>query len=118
MWTLESDTVEYGEWKTGARTEGSNYAVLSFARKVGQGIGGAVGAWALGIGGYVAGATTQSSAALDTIRIVTGVAPAVFVGIAAVVMLAYPLTEERFQELVGEIAMRRAWRDAQFAETG
>ncbi len=42
MWTLEADTVEYGEWETGARTEGSNYALLSFARKVGQGIGGGV----------------------------------------------------------------------------
>ena len=40
MWTLETDTVEYGEWKSGARTEGSDYALLSFARKVGQGIGG------------------------------------------------------------------------------
>ena len=45
MWTLETDTVEYGEWKSGARTEGSNYALLSFARKVGQGVGGGIAAW-------------------------------------------------------------------------
>jgi glucuronide carrier protein len=82
-----------------------------------QGIGGALGAGAIGIGGYVAGASTQSGTALDTIRIVTGVAPAVFVGIA-VVMLAYPLTEERFRELVGEVAMRRARRDAVSAQAG
>jgi Na+/melibiose symporter-like transporter len=37
MWTLEVDIVKYGEWKTDTCTEGSNYALLSFARKVGQG---------------------------------------------------------------------------------
>jgi glucuronide carrier protein len=110
MWTLEADTVEYGEWKSGARTEGSNYALLSFARKVGQGIGGGIAAWGIGFGGYAAGAATQSTRALDTIRWVTGGAPAVFVGIGAVIMLAYPLTEQRFQELVSEVALRRARR--------
>ena len=33
-----------------------------------------------------------------------------FVGIAAVIILAYPLTEERFREVVREIAFRRAER--------
>jgi len=112
MWTLEADTVEYGEWETGARTEGSNYALLSFARKVGQGIGGGLGAWAIGIGGYVAGAQIQTSTALDTIRYSTGFAPALFVAIAAVIMIAYPLTDERFRDMVGEVAARRAARAA------
>ena len=110
MWTLETDTVEYGEWKTGARTEGSNYALLSFARKVGQGIGGGIAAWGIGFGGYTAGAVTQSTTALNTIRWVAGGAPAVFVGIGAAIMLGYPLSEQRFQEMVSEVARRRARR--------
>ena len=112
MWTIETDTVEYGEWETGARTEGSNYAVLSFARRVGQGLGGGIDAWGLGIGGYVAGAATQSGTALDAIRYVTGAGPALFVAVGAVIMLAYPLTEERFREMVREVALRRAERAA------
>jgi glucuronide carrier protein len=110
MWTLQADTVEYGEWRTGARTEGSNYALLSFSRKVGQGLGGALAAWGIGIGGYIAGAASQSDEALDTIRYVTGFAPALFVAVGAAIMIVYPLTEERFQELVGEVAARRARR--------
>src|SRR2546423_1404708 len=108
MWTMEADTVEFGEWRTGARTEGSNYALLSFARKVGQGFGGGIGAWGIGLGGYVAGAATQSSTALETIRWVTGAAPAVFAGIGAAIIVAYPLTEQRFQDMVSEVALRRA----------
>jgi glucuronide carrier protein len=111
IFALQADTVEYGEWETGARTEGSNYAVLSFSRKVGQGIGGGLAAFGIGVGGYVAGAATQSPGALDAIRYLTGFGPALFVGIGAAIMLAYPLTEERFREVVGEIAVRRAERE-------
>lgn len=55
--------------------------VLSFSRKVGQGIGGAIAAFGIGVGGYVAGAATQSRGALDAIRYLTGWGPALFVGI-------------------------------------
>ena len=54
MWALEADTVEYGEWKTGVRTEGTTYALFSFTRKMGQAIGGAAAAYTIGFGGYVA----------------------------------------------------------------
>lgn len=112
MWAMQADTVEYGEWHSGARTEGSNYAALSFTRKVGQGIGGAVAAWGIGLGGYLAGNETQTPAALDTIRILTGAAPAVFIGIGAVLMLAYPLTEARFAQIVVEMRTGRVSGEA------
>ena len=51
-WALEADTVEYGEWKTGIRTEGATYAAFSFIRKVGQAIGAAVAGYALAWAGY------------------------------------------------------------------
>ena len=41
MFALEADTVEYGEWKTGTRSEGATYAIFSFTRKITQSIGGA-----------------------------------------------------------------------------
>ena len=56
IFALQADTVEYGEWKSGVRAEGASYAVLSFTRKAGQGIGGAAAAYTIGIGGYVSGA--------------------------------------------------------------
>src|ERR1044072_3831604 len=40
IFALQADTVEYGEWKSGVRAEGASYAILSFTRKAGQGIGG------------------------------------------------------------------------------
>ncbi|VFT71872.1 putative transporter [Escherichia coli] len=35
-WALVSDTVEYGEWRTGVRSEGTVYTGFTFFRKVSQ----------------------------------------------------------------------------------
>jgi glucuronide carrier protein len=116
MWALQADTVEYGEWESGVRTEGTNYAALSFTRKVGQGIGGAFAAYSIGFGGYIAGSSTQTPAALDTIRYITGGGTALFVGIGAAIMLVYPLTEDRFRDIVDDLTTRRRERVVQAAE--
>ncbi|HWD42192.1 MAG TPA: glycoside-pentoside-hexuronide (GPH):cation symporter, partial [Actinomycetota bacterium] len=68
MWALEADTVEYGEWKTGVRTEGITYALFSFTRKLGQAVGGALAAFVIGAGGYVGTAAVQSQSAINAIR--------------------------------------------------
>ncbi|WP_432536957.1 glucuronide transporter [Kineococcus arenarius] len=112
MFALEADTVEYGEWRTGVRTEGITYAVFSFTRKLGQAIGGAAAAYGLGLVGYLAGAEQQSQATRDGIRHLAGFAPAAFIGVSVLIMLAYPLTDKKHAALVGEVAARRAERRA------
>ncbi len=107
IFALQADTVEYGEWKSGIRAEGSSYAALSFTRKVGQGIGGGVAAFTIGLGGYVSGAATQPGEAVTAIRVAAGGVPAVLFLAATAVMLAYPLTEQAFRRIVGELAERR-----------
>lgn len=108
VWALEADTVEYGEWKTGVRTEGITYALFSFTRKTGQAVGGALAAYALAWGGYTAGAAVQSEAAEFGIRAATGLIPAICALLALAVMFFYPLTDARHAEIVAEIAERRA----------
>jgi glucuronide carrier protein len=108
IFALQADTVEYGEWKSGVRAEGASYAILSFTRKAGQGIGGAAAAYTIGLGGYVSGAASQSDAAVRSIKIAAGIVPAVSVAAAVAVMLAYPLTEQAFRRVVAELAERRA----------
>jgi glucuronide carrier protein len=108
IFALQADTVDYGEWATGVRAEGGSYSLLSFTRKTGQGIGGAVAAFTIGLGGYVSGAGDQSDAALTSIKLAAGGVPAAFILVAIVVIAAYPLTEGRFRELVREVAARRA----------
>jgi glucuronide carrier protein len=112
IFALQPDTVEYGEWKSGVRAEGASYSVLSFTRKAGQGVGGALAAYTIGLGGYVSGASSQSDAALTSIRVAAGALPAAVILAAAAVMLAYPLTEQGVRDMVAELAERRARRSA------
>jgi len=108
IFALQADTVDYGEWKSGVRAEGSSYAVLSFTRKAGQGIGGAMAAYTIGAGGYVSGAASQSHSAVTSIKIAAGAIPAGLMLAAMAVMVAYPLTEAAFRRMVAEVAERRA----------
>lgn len=108
IFALQADTVDYGEWNSGIRAEGGSYSVLSFTRKTGQGIGGAVAAYTIGLGGYVSGAGTQTGSALTSIRVAAGIIPAAFMLAATAVMLVYPLTERAFRAIIAEMAERRA----------
>jgi glucuronide carrier protein len=116
MWALEADTVEYGEWRTGVRTEGITYALFSFTRKFGQAIGGAVAAYVIAFGGYVGGSVAQTEGALDAIRYAAGFIPAAFILIGIAIFFRYPLTERTFTRMVAETAARRAARAASRAE--
>ncbi|MBQ9117220.1 MAG: MFS transporter, partial [Clostridia bacterium] len=48
MWAFITDIIDDRQVRTGAREDGTVYAVYSFARKVGQAIAGGLGGWALG----------------------------------------------------------------------
>jgi glucuronide carrier protein len=117
IFALQADTVDYGEWNSGVRAEGGSYAILSFTRKAGQGVGGALAAYTIGLGGYVSGAATQSDDALTSIRVAAGVLPAAVFLIAAAIMVAYPLTERVFRRIVADLAERRATADRAGAAT-
>jgi glucuronide carrier protein len=114
MWALEADTVEYGEWKSGIRTEGTTYALFSFTRKMGQAIGGAAGAYALGFVAFnsqwAKDGTPQTAETIRGIQLWSGGIVAGFVLLSMLIMWFYPLTDKVFRQIVGEIAARRAER--------
>ncbi|MGA7206403.1 MAG: glucuronide transporter [Specibacter sp.] len=110
VWALEADTVEYGEWRSGVRSEGITYALFSFTRKTGQAVGRALAAYALAWGGYASGGVAQTDHALLGIRAGAGLLPMVFSILALVVMLVYPLTDAKHKEIVHEIGNRRSER--------
>ena len=89
MWALEADTVEYGEWRTGSRTEGTTYAVFSFTRKMSR-----------------RGVRPDAEVA-DGIRMWAAIIIMAGTLLGQIVMYFYPLTEQRYLEIVNEIAARR-----------
>ncbi|WP_347350736.1 glycoside-pentoside-hexuronide (GPH):cation symporter [Intrasporangium sp.] len=123
MFGLEADTVEYGEWKSGKRSEGATYAIFSFTRKITQSIGGALGAAALALGGYLSATAAvpdpvQPESAVTAIRVTMGLIPAVAALVAMAVFWRYPLTDRRFREIRDETEARKAARGRATASDG
>lgn len=124
MFALEADTVEYGEWKSGQRSEGATYAIFSFTRKITQAIGGAAGAWALAFGGYLSATAAvpdpvQPESAIWAIKATIGLIPAAAALIAMLIFIKYPLTDVRFRQIRDETeARKRAQADIVVPEGG
>ncbi len=122
MFGLEADTVEYGEWKSGRRSEGATYAIFSFTRKVTQSIGGALGAWMLAIGGYLSASATnpnpvQPESAIFAIKFTIGLLPAICAAIAMLIFWKYPLTDKLFNSIRDENEARKLALAAESAQS-
>lgn len=108
MIALRSDVVDYGDWKTGVRTEGLIFSGGSFGMKVGQGIGGAIVAGLLAWGGYVAGAATQSARALGAIKFAFVYCPLIFTSLIVVCLFFLFSLEDKMPQIRKELAERNA----------
>lgn len=65
---MAADVVDYGEFKTGVRSEGLINSCVSFGQKVGLGLGPAIVSWVLAARGFDDTVATQSAAALGAIN--------------------------------------------------
>ena len=107
LFAFEADAVEYGEYVTGQRTEGATYAIYSFFRKMSQAVSASLVGYALAVGSFAPKAPAQPHSALTAIKAVMGLAPAVFGLLGIAIFAFYPLTDDRFREIVKELRARR-----------
>jgi Na+/melibiose symporter-like transporter len=71
----------------------------------------ALALWTLELSGYVANGA-QSEQTLWTIRVLTAGLPGVFVLLAALVALRYPLSRRRHEEILEQLRARRNERSS------
>lgn len=105
MWAMVSDTVDYGEWKTGLRMEGLTNSASSFGYKVGNGLGSAVLGGILALGGYVGTATTQSVQAMTSINLVFWVLP-ILINIVILIILYFYRLDNEFEGIIKDLHQR------------
>jgi sugar (glycoside-pentoside-hexuronide) transporter len=105
--SILSDSVDYGEWKTGVRAAGLLTAVgAAFCLKAGSGLGGALPAWILARCGYVPN-VEQSSRSLAGIELSFVWLPAVAYGIALLPVLFYRRFEAMEPRIQQDLQDRR-----------
>ncbi len=107
MFTMITDAIEYGQWKTGLRTPGAIQSAVTSGQKFGQGIGSAMIGFIMEAGGYhsEAGVTVQNAQALNTIYnlFVYGIA---IIGVAIIVLMLFYHLDRQYPQIMKELLER------------
>ena len=107
QWGMLSEAIEYNEYLTGKRTEGSINGTFNMLRRLGQGLGASFGVAVLGMIGYNATAAVQTAGTILGIKILCLVFPAICaVGSWIVFRFVWNITPEVKEKI-------HAWKAAQ-----
>ena len=105
LMVMLGDTIDYGEWKNGFRTEGLIFSASNIGTKIGSGLGAALLGWCLAWGGFNAEAAVQSSSAMNAILVVFTVVPLVAAVLAFVLNLLYDL-DKKMPQILSDLKQR------------
>ena len=106
IWAMYADTADYGEWKRGRRTTGLIFSASTMSQKFGWAIGAYVALSLMSQVGFVPN-ETQSPESLNGLLLLFSVIPAVFGVLSIIILLFYPLSDKRVDEIVAELDQRR-----------
>lgn len=112
-WSMLGDVIDEDELATGDRREGLYVGFFTFLRKLGGASAVLLVGFVLDLAGYVGGGiprAEQSATALETIRALTCLAPALFLGIAIWLALRYPLSRAAHQRVLDQLERRNRSR--------
>ncbi len=104
-----SDSIEYGEWKSGERVEGLTYAGASLGLKIGAGLGAAMVGYVLAAAGYQPN-SEQSTTTLEVIRSLYVLAPVFCFAIYAFI-LKFNEVDKIYPKIERELIMRKGGND-------
>ena len=105
FWSMLPDTIEYGEWKTGVRTESSLYGFMTFAQKGGIAISALILGVLLTNIGFVPN-TIQTEKTLDNLKTLMTFIPLSGVVLSFILVYFYPIDSKFHKKLIREINER------------
>ncbi len=107
FWSMMPDTVEYGQWRSGVRSEGAIFGIVSLIQKAALGLAAAGLGEMLELIGYTAN-VAQTPQTLASLKIIMILVPAGFAAAAATAISFYPITPQLHQRLVRGLGRRQA----------
>lgn len=97
------DTVEYGEYATGKRSEGFIFSTNILKTKIASAVGGSLGALTLGIFGYNSVLAQQSVQTMNGIHLSFSLLPGILALVSLLPLIKYSLTEDKYNDIVSEL---------------
>ncbi len=106
--SLKADVIDLDELRTGERKEGTYFAGWSFMMKLGNALPASSAGFALGLAGYLPNVAEQSETVKHTMLFLLGGMPLIGYGIGSLVFSRFSLTRARHEEVLAQLAARRA----------
>ena len=103
IWVMMTDTVDYGEWKTGERLTAFTFSGSLFILKLGMSVAGAIAGWILAFYGYQGG-ENQTESALEGINLLFTIIPAVAILFAFYLVRHYRLNKSELAKVQTKIS--------------
>ena len=100
--SMVADCVEYGEWKTGHRSEGMIFSLNIFKSKISSAIGGSLCGYILAYIGYEAN-SYQSIFTLNGIHIIQTLIPCIIILVSFLLLRKYNLSESEYDAIVDDL---------------
>jgi GPH family glycoside/pentoside/hexuronide:cation symporter len=108
LWAFVGDAIDYQEYITEERQDGTIYALYSFVKKVAQAVSGGAGAFVLGAIGYAAKAPQQTAEVAGKVRNFAILTPSIgYILMFLILFFLYPMTQEALKEIQDELERRR-----------
>lgn len=106
FWAMLPDTVEYNDWRLGARHDAKVFGCASFAKQLALGINGFLLGWLLAGIGYAPNAV-QTEETLLGLKLIMGLIPLLGLGLAAWIMWGYEIDQPFHRRMMAEIRDRQ-----------
>ena len=100
--SMVTDCVEYGEWKTGKRSEGMIFSSNIFKTKLASAIGGALCGYVLAFVGYKAN-VAQTVETLKGIHLMYSIVPGIIAILSIISLRRYNLNEEEYEAILEDL---------------
>lgn len=109
VWAFVTECIDYQEYKTGRRSDGTVYSIYTFSRKLASSITSSGVTYMLALIGFVSGVKVQADGVGENIRNMVTLMPA----IAAVIQLfamgiIFNISKEKSEQIYEELEKRRA----------
>ncbi len=108
VWAFITDCIDYQEYKTNKRADGTLYSIYTFSKKIGTSITHSGTTYLLAAIGYVSGVATQQAGVGSGIRSMVTIMPAL-AGVVEIIGMGFifNLTKEKTDKIYAELTQRR-----------
>jgi GPH family glycoside/pentoside/hexuronide:cation symporter len=108
LWAMIGDVADHIEYENHRRATGFCFSGIILALKLGLGFGGAIAGIIISMFGYVSGnVSIQNESAMEGIRLVSSLVPALLFCVGVMALYFYPISKEYNENMQAELTARR-----------